>query len=901
MPEVFDRLKTALADRYTIERELGAGGMATVYLAEDLKHHRKVAVKVLRPELAAILGPERFLNEIEVTANLQHPHILPLYDSGEADSFLYYVMPHVEGESLREKLNREKQLSVDEAIEIATSVASALDFAHQHSVVHRDIKPDNILLQAGQALVADFGIALAISAAGGTRLTETGLSLGTPHYMSPEQATADRELDARSDVYSLGAVVYEMLVGEPPHVGNSAQAIVAKILSDTPTPITRTRELVPANVDAAVCCALTKSPADRFSSAAEFSAALTNPAFTLPTTGTTVAVGGQMVGAWKRLSLGMTSVAIVLAILTLWSWLRAGDAVDTTVRRYRIVLPEENRFLYSGSAITMSPDGSSIVYVGPAESGRQLWLKSSDQLTAQPLLGTETALGPSFSPDGQRVAFYASPLQLKVASLGGQPPITLVDSGMSSTQISWGFDGYVYGEAGSVAGFGLVRVPETGGALEQVTTPDSSANELYHYNPVPLPNGKGVLYGVVHLDSDIAETDIAVLDLESGEQEILVRGFMATYSPTGHLVYVRADGVLMAVPFDQARLRIAGAAVPLFEGVRIKGTGWDLALSASGALIYASGSASSDAPYGKGTPMWVNRAGQATPVDATWVLDLPFNKSLALSPDGRRLAIDIWGEIADIWIKQLDDGPLTRLTFDNREDTGISWTPDGRSVTFSSNRDGLHGLYQKRADGAGSAELLLAPFGHGSIYQGLWDGDGRWLALRTGGQTNTRDMWGFRPGVDSMPERLLQNEYDELHLDLSPDGRWLAYTSTESGQAEVYVRRFPESGQGRYQVSAGGGTEPLWAHSGREIFYIDGDGQVVAAEVVTSPDFEVRERVVLFDPSGWRVGSPKRTYYDVSPDDQRFIMVRNVGGMDDAEIILIENFFEELRRKVGNE
>jgi eukaryotic-like serine/threonine-protein kinase len=317
MTDAVDRLGRALAGRYTIEHELGQGGMATVYLAEDLKHHRKVALKVLRPELAAILGAERFLKEIEVTANLQHPNILPLYDSGEADTFLFYVMPYVEGETLRDRLTHEKQLSVEETIEIAKGVAAALQYAHDHKIIHRDIKPENVLIQGGQAVVADFGIALAVSQAGGSRLTETGLSLGTPHSMSPEQATGDRQLDARSDTYSLGAMVCEMLAGDPPHTGSAMQAIIAKVLSEDPSPITRVRSLVPANVDAAVQRTLAKAPADRFRSAADFAAALTNPSFTLPATGLHPAAGfqrsGWLHGCRLAVALAMTLVVGALA------------------------------------------------------------------------------------------------------------------------------------------------------------------------------------------------------------------------------------------------------------------------------------------------------------------------------------------------------------------------------------------------------------------------------------------------------------------------------------------------------------------------------------------------------------------------------------------------------------
>jgi len=268
------RISGALSAQYRLDQEIGAGGMATVYLAEDLRHDRRVALKVLRPELAAVIGAERFLAEIKLTANLQHPHILPLFDSGEADGFLYYVMPFVEGESLRDRLIREKQLPVDDAVRLASEVASALDYAHRHGVVHRDIKPENILLHDGRALVADFGIALAASKASGTRMTETGMSLGTPHYMSPEQAMGEREITARSDVYALGAVLYEMLTGDPPFTGSTAQAIVARVVTESPRPLVPQRHTIPPHVEAAVLTALEKLPADRFATAAQFAEAL---------------------------------------------------------------------------------------------------------------------------------------------------------------------------------------------------------------------------------------------------------------------------------------------------------------------------------------------------------------------------------------------------------------------------------------------------------------------------------------------------------------------------------------------------------------------------------------------------------------------------------------------------
>ena len=391
-------LGPALADRYRIERELGQGGMATVWLAQDLKHDRKVALKVLKPELAAVLGADRFVVEIKTTAALQHPHILPLFDSGTADGFLYYVMPFIDGETLRAKLDRETQLGVDEAVKIATDVADALQYAHQHGVIHRDIKPENILLAHGRPMVADFGIALAVSAAAGGRMTETGLSLGTPHYMSPEQATAEKEISGRSDIYSLASVLYEMLAGEPPHTGGSAQQIIMKIIAEQPQAVTALRKSVPRNVAAAIAKALEKLPADRFTTAAAFGAALADPGFS-----TSLSSGADAAAtvhhSWKRLAL-ITSGALVVALAVAgWAWVRPASPSDSAhAWRVQLAMPDSESIDWG---MALSADGSKFVHDG----GGRLWLRTASSTTSVPIAGTEGGMSPSLSPDGKRVAF----------------------------------------------------------------------------------------------------------------------------------------------------------------------------------------------------------------------------------------------------------------------------------------------------------------------------------------------------------------------------------------------------------------------------------------------------------------------------------------------------------------
>ncbi|MGH7617358.1 MAG: protein kinase domain-containing protein, partial [Gemmatimonadaceae bacterium] len=437
MSNLLDQLQRTLGHSYVVDREVGRGGMATVYLARDVKHDRRVALKVLDPELGAVLGADRFLSEIRVTANLQHPNLLPLFDSGETDGLLYYVMPFIEGESLRHRLDREKQLPVDEAVRIAVAVANALDYAHGHGIIHRDLKPENILLQHGQPVVADFGIALAVSNAGGARVTQTGLSLGTPQYMSPEQATGDRTIDARTDIYSLAAMTYEMLAGEPPHSGTSAQAIIAKLMTTEPQPVRTLRPSVPPNVAMAVEQGLAKLPADRFASAKAFSEALTNASFTTSLRPAVVA------SAQRRRGVELTLGAVAALSLAAAGWIWMQRAPAHRVERYSVELDSAEAIVSGGrwGRIAISPDGSTIVYVG-ARGG--LMLRRRDELHARPIPGAEAAGAPFFSPDGTHVGFMQLASKLMIVGLDGSPPVFVTDSLVGLAGMYWARDGMIY-------------------------------------------------------------------------------------------------------------------------------------------------------------------------------------------------------------------------------------------------------------------------------------------------------------------------------------------------------------------------------------------------------------------------------------------------------------------------
>ena len=433
-------------------------------------------------------------------------------------------------------------------------------------------------------MVADFGIALAVSAAAGGRMTETGLSLGTPHYMSPEQATAEKDLTSRSDIYSLGSMLYEMLTGEPPHTGVSAQAIIMKIVTETADPVTKIRKSVPPHVAAATARSLEKLAADRFENAAKFAEALANPAFTLPMTQAAAVMGAQTTALWNRLSISVTALAALFLLVAVWALSRPESSKP--VIRYIVAFAEEEALTERyGPSAALSPDGSQLVYVGPSEGGTQLWLRERDRLDSSPVPGTEGAWQPFFSPDGQRVGFITETRELKVVSLAGEPPFTIADSGLGRVGGTWGPDGYVY-VSPQRGGGGLSRMPVGGGRAEPVTTIDTVQGEVDHWWPDALPGGRGVLFTVARVTNQASEDDeVAVVDLATGKHRGLVRGLLGRYM-AGHLVFLRYDGSLMAAPFDQDKLVVTGQPVPLMAGIPVR-PGPDIALSLSGRLAYS--------------------------------------------------------------------------------------------------------------------------------------------------------------------------------------------------------------------------------------------------------------------------------------------------------------------------
>jgi serine/threonine-protein kinase len=881
------RLASALADRYRLERELGSGGMATVWLAHDLKHERLVAVKVLRPELSAVLGAERFLQEIRVTAHLQHPHILPLFDSGAADGLLYYVMPYVDGESLRSRLQREKQLPIPEAVAIAKGVASALDYAHRHGVIHRDIKPENILLHDGQPLVADFGIALAVSRAGGARVTETGLSLGTPHYMSPEQATADRDLTPRSDIYALAAMLYEMLVGDPPHTGSTAQAIIAKVVTERPHPIRPARPSVSPELEAAVLRALEKIPADRFSTAAEFAAALTEEprttraeAFAAPTT-RLVQVRDRPA---RRLAFYGVAILAALGVGVMAGRLTARPAAPPSsgVHRFVINTGSDHRFSSGTGALptiglALSPDGENLVYSGLSSRGYMLYRRRLSELATTPIPGTEGGFSPFFGPDGRWLAFFMGGTLRKVPLEGGAP-VTIPTGSLSPQLAVWRDAERLVATA---LNGGLYEIAPDGSS-RLVAAADTSAGEssLNVYDVLP---GGQVALTIAALGGSFNGQGTAI-DLRSGARTRLVEGTLsALYYEAGYLLWVVPEGTLLAAPFDAAQLRVTGPTVSLAQGVRvIVGGPPQIALSGARSLIYFP-----EEPF---QLLLADRQGATRPlVDARRRFHSP-----RVSPDGRRVAVDFSHQgTRDVWTLDLQQRTLARLTFAGDGHDPV-WSPDGRKVAYASARSGIIGMFLQDAGGAGKAESLFV--GSTAMTVGAFVPGAPDVVVLATGNSGSWDLAVAPLTGDRTPKSLLATPYNEGYPALSPDGRWLAYTSDESGQNEVYARSFPDGGA-KVLISQNGGSEPVWSRDGAELYYRGFDQlstPLIATRIRTSPVFTVLSRTPLFEMSEYEAAVPHANY-DVTPDG-KFVLISQ-GRL--SEMVLVQNWPEDITSRSG--
>jgi Tol biopolymer transport system component len=894
MTAAAERLSAALTGRYRIERELGAGGMATVYLAEDLKHDRKVAIKVLKPELAAVLGAERFVVEIKTTASLSHPHILPLFDSGTADGFLFYVMPYIQGETIREKLNRESQFGVDEAVRVAREVADALDYAHRHGVIHRDIKPENILLHDGRAMVMDFGIALAVSAAAGGRMTETGLSLGTPHYMSPEQATAEKDISARSDVYSLASVLYEMLAGQPPHVGGSAQQIIMKIITEPAEPVTKMRKAVPPNVASALARALEKLPADRFENAKAFADALGNASFV--TAHTTAGRALPAAPRWRRALLPAVAVAaggIGFALAGVW---RSGESTAQAPARFVVSAPPALPLNVSSqvSDLAISPDGRLVVYV--VGSSRALYVRSVNSLSGTLLPGTEQAGSPVFSPDSKWIAFSAlgdrASGSVKKVPSGGGPVVPLGDV-PASRGISWGLNDTIV-----VSTFvDLVALPGDGGVAITLTGVDTTiGSSPIRWFPEVLPGG-GIVYTGRARDGSL---HLAVFDRRTGTERVLPQvGASVRWSPTGHLVY-SAQGALWALPFDPVRLEATGAPVLVLSGVGSKASGasnFAIARDA-GTLVYAAGAAA----QGQSWLAWIDTLGRQQPVEGARP---GVYRDPRFSPDGSRLAVALGSHV---FTYDISRATLSQVTRDSVDNYAPVWTPDGRRIAFTSTRGAGRRLYVHQADGTGSDQLLLT--GRNGLV------DLRAVDITRDGSTilATRvppllTCWIGRVKVgdakDTDSADVARNSVCNDFLRLSPDGRWVAYSVGLAGGSVAMVERFPEGGM-RQQLSVGEGRFPLWSRDGRTAYYQSGDS-MMAVSVATTGVLSIGRPRLLFR-ADFLVFGAGRHNADLGPNGRFAVILAappaggNAAGpvrpdeMLPGSVVLIQDWTSELMR-----
>jgi len=875
--------------------------MGEVYRAKDTRLERVVAIKVLpahladRPELR-----ERFEREARTIASLNHPHICTLYDIGRQDGIDFLVMEYLEGETLAHRLMK-GPLPLEQVLQYAIEIADALDKAHRKGVTHRDLKPGNIMLTKTGTKLLDFGLAKLRQEAAPAipvsqlptlkdPVTAEGTILGTLQYMAPEQVEG-KEVDSRTDIFAFGAVVYEMATGRKAFEGKSQASVIGAILKDDPPPMSSLQPMTPPALDRIIKTCLAKDPDGRWQAASDLTRELKWIAEggSQATLAPTVSAKGIRAHWREALQWGVTSL-LLAAITGLAIW-NLKPMSPRPVTRTVVTLPPGQQLagLDSGPALALSPDGIHLAYVARQGGTQQLYLRAMDSLEAKLIPGTEGATEPFFSPDGQWLGFFTG-AKLKKVSVSGGAALTLGNVALPNGA-SWSSQGMIAFSPTPISG--LQEVPDAGGTPQPLTRLEKEGS---HRWPEFLPGGKAVLFATGTAAGNWTNAQVALQSVGTGERRNLVQGgTQPRYAPSGHLVYAQG-GSLMAVPFDPQRLTATGAAVPMVEGIlQSLATGAaQYSFSSTGSLVYVPGGVQAT----QRRLVWVSRNGAEQPLAAP----ARAYRQPRLSPDGRRIAVAIEEQETQVWLYDLSRETLTRLTFEGNTNFNPVWTPDGKRITFQSNKEGPQNLFWQLADGSGGLERLTT-----SEYVNApesWSPDGQLLAFIEINPTTGYDVWVLRMGDPSAgsgqvrkAEPFLRTPFNEGSARFSPDGRWLAYLSNESGRYEVYVQPYPGPG-GKWQISTEGGTEPVWNPNGRELFYRSGD-KMMAVDIATQPGFAAGKPKVLFE--GQYLPTPATfPNYDVAPDGQRFLMLKPIEQAQAAptQINVVLNWFEELKRRV---
>ena len=895
---------------YDVTALLGEGGMGQVWQATDTQLGREVALKILPDAFAA--DPDRlarFTREAQILASLNHPNIAAIYGIEEADGTRALVLELVEGPTLADRISK-GPIPLDEALPIAKQIAEALEAAHEAGVIHRDLKPANIKVREdGTVKVLDFGLAKAFQSEAGdasasmsptisltAAATQMGMVIGTAAYMAPEQASG-KVVDKRADVWAFGVVLYEMLTGARPFVGDDVSKTLAHVIAIDPDWSALPKALPPVLGTFLRGC-LEKNPKQRVHDVADVRLAMEG-AFETAVTAPTTAPQLQV---WQR-PIPATTVALLLALtssLAVWAIVAGRTTLPSaTTTRFTFTLPDSDLLPGGGGTrVALSPDGRTLVYRATRGGVDQLFRRPIDQFGAVPMMDTEGGRDPFFSPDGQWVGFFAGGALKKVALAGGPAQELTELPGNGHRGASWGADDMiVLGRAP-----GLAQVPAAGGELTVIAEREGDGQLWY---PQVLPGTGAILFTVSDPNPDAGE--LQVLVPETGERRsVLANAVAGRVLETGHLVFVRS-GALWAVPFDRDRLHIVGTPTPVVEGVVVAGGGAvQYAVADNGSLAYMPGSPSAG---GTRRLMWVDRNGGEETIAA------PASNyfTLSLSPDGTRAAIHIQDSTGtgDVWVSELSRGTLARLTTGEAFDGSPLWSPDGSRVAFESHRNGQPEVFWRAADSSGPAELLLTvDESVRAIVPSDWSPDATILFAHADFPETGSDVGMVSIDGPGTWEPLIRTAADEWSPAISPDGRWLAYTSDETGRDEVYVQRFPEL-EGRTQISVGGGEKPTWSADGLELFYLRArPGPPDAGMRVTlgidegdPPSLIVGTPEHLFDWRYFGVGGfgSLRRYHDVSPDGQRFLVIAPETGDGErgrAEINVVLNWFEELKERV---